>query len=159
MDEPAAPPDLSSFFEDKPPPTWGSPEWKWGSADGEAHVVAERVREELSKPHRRAAMLSYARMGAVDFFDLKMALALMCQKASNEGFDASDGRWASLVAEMESAAFEDGGMIVQESLAEAVNTRLAQRVENPLDIDGKPNPAGVVAVALEELGFVKRGLV
>ena len=71
-DEGLTPENIASFFEDKPPPSWGSPEWKWGYADGAAHDVAARVREELAMKHRRSALLSYADMGAVDFFDLKM---------------------------------------------------------------------------------------
>ena len=150
-------PDIASFFEDKPPPSWGSPEWMWGSAEGEAHVAAARVREELSKPHRRAAMLSYARMGAVDFFDLKMALALTCEKAANEGYDTEDGQWKALLGEIEAAEYEEGGMIDQEKLAAAVNTRLPAPVSG-VDIDGNPNPALVIAEALDRLGFVDKGL-
>ena len=67
-DEGLTPENIASFFEDKPPPSWGSPEWKWGYADGAAHDVAARVREELAMKHRRSALLSYADMGAVDFF-------------------------------------------------------------------------------------------
>lgn len=152
------PPDIASFFEDKPPPSWGSPEWRWGYADGEAHIVAARVREELSKPHRRAALLSYARMGAVDFFDLKMALALACQRARNLGYDAPDGRWEALMEEMANADFEDGGLIDQEKLAAAINKRLPEPIEGALDIDGNPNAAFVVAAALEQLDFVAKGL-
>lgn len=65
--------DPSAFFEEEKPITWASPEWQWGSASGEAHTVAARVREELGMPHRRSALISYAKMAAVDFFDLKMA--------------------------------------------------------------------------------------
>lgn len=155
MQEFAAAPN---FFEEEPPPSWGSADWRWGYADGEAHKVAARVREELSKPHRRTALLSYARMGAVDFFDLKMALALKCQRARNLGYDAPDGRWEALMEEMAACAFEADNMIDQKKLAEAVNLRLEQPIDDPVDIDGNYNPAAVVAAALDELGFVQKGL-
>ena len=151
-------PDVASFFEDKPPPSWGSPEWKWGYADGAAHDVAARVRDEFSKPHRRSALLSFAKMGAVDFFDLKMVLALACQKARNQGYDAADGRWESLMDEMANADFEKDHMIDQEKLAAAINTRLPEPILDPKDIDGGPNPAAVVAAALEQLDFVDKGI-
>jgi hypothetical protein len=86
MDLPA---DLGSLFEDKPPPSWGSPEWQWGSADGAAHEVAARVRAEFEKPHRRSAFLTYARCGSADLVDLKMALALKCQRAKSAWLDPS----------------------------------------------------------------------
>ena len=59
---------------------------------------------------------------------------------------------------MASADFEEGGMIIQDKLAEAVNSRLAQRIDDAVDIDGEPNPAGVVAAALDQLGFVAKGV-
>ena len=31
--------NLDDLFNDKPPPSWGSPEWRWGYADGAAHEV------------------------------------------------------------------------------------------------------------------------
>ena len=156
-DEGLTPENIASFFEDKPPPSWGSPEWKWGYADGAAHDVAARVREELAMKHRRSALLSYADMGAVDFFDLKMVLALTCQRARNLGYDVPDGRWESLMNEMAAADFETEGMIDQEKLAAAVNKRLPTPVEG-VDIDGNPNPAFVVAEALRQLEFVQNGL-
>jgi len=145
-------------FAEEPPPSWGSPEWSWGSADGEAHTVAARVRDELGKRHRRTALLSYAKMGAVDFFDLKMALALKCQKARNEGYDAPDGRWEQLMDAMAACEFEEDNLIDQQKLADAVNTRLASGPIEAIDIDGSPNPAGIIAAALEELDFVEKGL-
>ena len=35
----------------------GSPEWKWGSADGVAHTEATKAREEFDKQFRRSALL------------------------------------------------------------------------------------------------------
>ncbi|KAL1500438.1 hypothetical protein AB1Y20_013095 [Prymnesium parvum] len=154
----AAPPrmnSLESLFSDKPPPSWGSPEWKWGSADGEAHRVAMRVRGELDKPHRRSAFVSYAKMAAIDVVDLKMALALKCQRARNLGYDAEDGRWESLMEEMAASEFEHEGLIDVTKLASAVNKRLATP-QKPEMVTEKPT--AVIAEALVELQFFEKGL-
>ena len=52
----------ASFFEDKPPPSWSSPEWKWGSADGVAHTEAEKARTEFGKQFRRSPPVSHLRL-------------------------------------------------------------------------------------------------
>ena len=52
----------ASFFEDKPPPSWSSPEWKWGSADGVAHTEAEKARTEFGKQFRRSSPRSHRRL-------------------------------------------------------------------------------------------------
>ena len=149
----------ASYFAQEEPITWGSPEWKWGSPDGEAHVVAARVREDFARPHRRSALVSYAKSGSVDFFDLKMVLALSCQRARNMGYDAPDGRWEKLMEEMAACEYEEENMITQEKLADAVNKLLPAPVEPyPTNPDGIPNPAGILAAALVELEFVKNGL-
>jgi len=147
--------DPAAFFEEEPPKTWASPEWRWGSADGEAHNVAMRLREEFGKPHRRSAMVTYAKMGAVDFFDLKMALALSCQRARDFGYDESDGRWEALMEEMAACEFESEGMIDQPKLAAAVNKRIPSPIDDAIL---KENPAGVIAEGLVHLGFVEKGL-
>ena len=51
-----APPQLPEL-EIAPPPSWGSPAWKWGRGDGAAHEVAKRVRADFAKRHRRSSFL------------------------------------------------------------------------------------------------------
>jgi len=140
--------DLEALFTDEPPPSWASPEWKWGYADGEAHNVAMRVRGEYSKPHRRSALLSYARLGSVDFLDLKMALALKCQRARNLGYDEADRRWESLMEELAACEFESGDGDAK--LKDAINKRLPTPVDT--------HCAGTIAEALDHLGFFEKGL-
>ena len=88
----AQPFDPSSFFQDTPPPSWSSPEWKWGSEDGVAHTEAEKARAEFAKQFRRSSLLSWAKLGSADYVELKMVLALKCQHARLGGYDAPDGR-------------------------------------------------------------------
>lgn len=161
--------DPSAFFVEEVPPSWGSAEWKWGSADGAAHTVAERVREELSMQHRRTALLSYARMGNCDFFDLKMALALKCQRARNNGYDDPDGRWEALMEDIAACKFEDPEGTVETTIDESVlkpgDAKLAKAVNQllPVPVDeaalsGEGGPSIALAAALEHLGFVEKGL-
>mmetsp|Transcript_28771 Transcript_28771/g.86176 ORF Transcript_28771/g.86176 Transcript_28771/m.86176 type:complete len:216 (-) Transcript_28771:15-662(-) len=155
-----------ALFDEKPPPSWGSPEWHWGSAEGAAHEKAALVRRQFEKRHRRTSFMAWAKCGTVDAGDLKMALALSCQRAKNLGYDAPDGRWAALEREMAAASFMDAPreFIDQPKLAAAVNERLetpftfgdfmAAESEGTLE----EYPGAVIARALEELAFVENGL-
>ena len=148
-----------TLFEEKPPPSWGSPEWKWGSEDGVAQEVASKIRLQFKKLHRRTSFQAWANSGTVDMSDLTMALALTCERARNLGYDAPDGRWGALMDMIVDAEFDDGGLINQPKLAAAVNERLAV----PLGFDEAncaldEYPAAVCGRALKELDFVANGL-
>ena len=156
---------LASLFEDKPPASWSSPEWQWGSAAGAAHEVAARVREDLNKPHRRSAFLTYAKADepAVDLVDLKMALALACQRARNYGCDEPDRRWEALMEEMAACKYERmeedaTGKAVPTidvtALAEAVNGRLPTPFGAAVLSE---RPVSVIAEGLVALDFVEKG--
>ena len=106
-------------------------------------------------PHRRSVLITYARSNAVDFFDLKMALALKCQRAGNLGYDEPDGRWTSLMNEMAACEFEEDNFILQEKLAAAVNKRLQAPLDAKMEAE---EPAAVVAEGLVALDFVKKGI-
>ena len=140
-------------FEEEPPPSWGSPEWQWGSASGAAHDAALKLRDELGKPHRRSAFVTYAKNGSADVVDLKLALALTCQSARNGGYDAPDGRWEALMEEMAAVKYESDNVIDLAGLATACNERLAA----PLDAEVVQKTMRPVAAAL--VGeFVKKGM-
>ena len=145
--------------ERKPPPTWGSPEWQWGSASGYAHEAAAELRATYAKRHRRSAFLSWAKSGSADLADLKLALALSCQRARNLGYDRPDGRWGALMERMANVEFESRGMIDPPKLAAAVNQLLATPLM-PDDFAGEEYeyPAAVMGYALEELDFLDNGL-
>ncbi len=155
----------TSFLEEKPPPSWGSEGWNWGSPVGAAHDKAAIVRAQFAKKHRRTSFMAWAKCGTVDAGDLKMALALSCQRARNLGYD-ENGKWESLMDEMAAAQYMDSKLefIDYPKLAGAVNERLptpftfdeflAAESEGTLE----EYPVAVVARALEELGFVNNGL-
>ena len=155
----------TSFLEEKPPPSWGSDGWNWGSANGAAHDKAAIVRAQFAKRHRRTSFMAWAKCGTVDAGDLKMALALSCQRARNMGYDEG-GKWESLMDEMAAAQYMDSKLefIDYPKLAGAVNERLptpftfdeflASESEGTLE----EYPVAVVARALEELDFVNNGL-
>ena len=155
----------TSFLEEKPPPSWGSEGWNWGSPVGAAHDKAAIVRAQFAKRHRRTSFMAWAKCGTVDAGDLKMALALSCQRARNLGYDEG-GKWESLMDEMAAAQYMDAKLefIDYPKLAGAVNERLptpftfdeflAAESEGTLE----EYPVAVVARALEELDFVNNGL-
>ena len=155
----------TSFLEEKPPPSWGSEGWNWGSPVGAAHDKAAIVRAQFAKRHRRTSFMAWAKCGTVDAGDLKMALALSCQRARNLGYD-ENGKWESLMEEMAAAQYMDSKLefIDYPKLAGAVNERLptpftfdeflASESEGTLE----EYPVAVVARALEELDFVNNGL-
>ena len=156
-EEPAPPPPPFALEEEEPPKSWGHPEWKWGSADGLAHEAAAALRAHFAKRHRRTSFLAWAKAGTVDMADLVLALALKCQRARNEGYDAPDGRWEALMDGIANAEYSDGPLIDQPKLAAAVNARLPA----PVPFDGYElgqYPAGVCGHALAHLGFVEKGL-
>ena len=155
----------TSFLEEKPPPSWGSEGWNWGSPVGAAHDKAAIVRAQFAKRHRRTSFMAWAKCGTVDAGDLKMALALSCQRARNMGYD-ENGKWESLMDEMASAKYMDAKLefIDYPKLAGAVNERLptpftfdeflASESEGTLE----EYPVAVVARALDHLDFVNNGL-
>ena len=155
----------TSFLEEKPPPSWGSEGWNWGSANGAAHDKAAIVRAQFAKRHRRTSFMAWAKCGTVDAGDLKMALALSCQRARNLGYD-ENGKWESLMDEMADAQYMDAKLefIDYPKLAGAVNERLpapftfdeflAAESEGTLE----EYPVAVVARALDHLDFVNNGL-
>lgn len=114
---------------------WSDVGWNWGSANGDAHDVAMRVRSDLATPEARVKFLQDTSAGASSFDDAKMALALGCQRARNLGYDTADGvrdggkwptggKWESLMEEMAACNFEGEGNSGNETLAEAIRKRL-----------------------------------
>ena len=141
---------------------WSDPNWNWGSAIGDAHDEAMKVRKALSTPEARVKFLQDTSSGAAGLDEAKMALALSCQRARNLGYDTdagirdggrwpTGGKWEALMNEMAECAFEgDGG---DEALSEAIRMRLKASAQYP----GEP-PSVMICVALQQLDFVPRGL-
>lgn len=155
----------TDFLEEEAPISWGAEGWNWGSATGAAHDKAALVRSSFQKRHRRSSFMSWAKCGTVDASDLKMALALSCQKARNEGYD-KDGKWESLMDAMANAEFMDAKceLIDYLKLAMAVNERLPASFtyDEFLELESEglleEYPVAVCARALEHLDFVENGL-
>ena len=99
---------------------WSSPNWNWGSAVGDAHDQAMKVRSSLSTPEVRIQFLQDNAAGDVDMEDAKMALALKCQRARNVGYD-DRGKWEQLMESMTACDFEgdDGPEKLAAALAKA----------------------------------------
>ena len=131
---------------------WDSANWNWGSAVGEAHDEAQRIRSSLASPEDRRKFLQTTAVGETPLEDVKMALALKCQRARNVGYDLPDGGWERLMEAMAECEFEgeDG-----ERKLEAV---IRERLKNQSALYPDATPREMMAVALNNLGFVERGL-
>lgn len=62
------------------PNTWGTSEWNWGSAAGEAHDEAAALRSSLAGEAARVAYLVALREGRVSDDSAALAFALTCQR-------------------------------------------------------------------------------
>ena len=90
--------------------------------------------------------------GTTDWEDVKMALALKCQRARNVGYDLPDGGWEVLMEEIADCKYEgDGG---EKKLEEAIR----QRLRNQSILYPDASSREMIAVALNSMGFVERGL-
>ena len=76
---------------------WSTPTWNWGYANGDAHDEAMRIRTALAEPHARAKFLQTTAAGESGIEDVKMALALSCQRARNVGYDTRERSWETLM--------------------------------------------------------------
>ena len=91
--------------------------------------------------------------GVAELDDIKMALALKCQRARNLGYDADDRRWEGLMEEMASCNFE--GESGNALLASAIRGRLDEKPNEPKGIE----PLNILAAsAFNTLEFVQKGL-
>ena len=138
---------------------WSDPDWKWGWGNGAAHDEAARMRAKLSTAPSRESFLFEVFAGVADVEDVKMALALKCQRARNRRYD-DNGRWEALMDEMADCRFEgDGG---QDALCAALRERLGEKAP-PAPAAGSAG-SGVqqlpilAAAAFKALDFVEKGL-
>jgi len=133
--------------------SWTSPTWLWGLPEGDAHEACKAMRMEfgeksVSSGSHRAFFLQTVGEGEADDMDVKLALALACDRAAAE--DRDDADWAGLLADMVACRFE--GEEGEQRLRIALSTRL--RPPPPLD-----EPMGKLCVrALDALDFRSRGL-
>ena len=90
--------------------------------------------------------------GTADVDDVKLALALKCQRARNFAYD-TEGRWEQLMEQMAACTFEgDSGT---EQLCDALRDRLREKPNEPRGLV----PLNILAAsAFKELEFVERGL-
>ena len=110
---------------------WSEPGWNWGSANGEAHDEALRLRSSLSTPDQRERFLTDVGMlDEEDWEDSKVVLALACQRAAKlcyaKDYPAfgKEGQlaWRALMSDMAACRFEgsQGGLL----LADEIGVRL-----------------------------------
>ena len=71
---------------------WSDPDWRWGSAMGTAHNAAAELRSCLADKEARVRFTAETAAGNCDPEDVKLVLALKCQRARNLGYDPT-GEW------------------------------------------------------------------
>ena len=143
---------------------WSDASWAWGSATGDAHVEAGRLRGRLGAESARADFVRAVADGSASFEDAKLALALLCQRASKKCFAARHGldedervRWGELVHELAQCAFE--GPRGDVALADAIGERLGLIERARLNsLCALSAPRASVVSALKALAFVEQGI-
>ena len=145
---------------------WSDPAWAWGSAKGEAHLAAAKLRASLDSVEAREAFLSSATAGEESMEDCTLALALLLQKATKKCYAARYGledeedqvEWKELLEMMVEGQFE-GGQRGEAKMVEAIGERVGlserARLSSLCALSG---PRQSVVSALKALAFVEHGL-
>ena len=120
--------------------SWSDADWKWGSAAGEAHKEALRLREALSMPNQRSNFLTaIGMMDEEDWADGKVVLALKIQRASKRcyatvyGLDTEEqDSWRALMNDMAAASFEGyrGDLLLAEAIIERLGMIEGKRLSS-----------------------------
>eukprot|EP00930_Biecheleria_cincta_P060867 TRINITY_DN46451_c0_g1_i1.p1 TRINITY_DN46451_c0_g1~~TRINITY_DN46451_c0_g1_i1.p1 ORF type:complete len:251 (-),score=41.41 TRINITY_DN46451_c0_g1_i1:97-849(-) len=140
--------------------TWGSTTWNWGDEVGDAHDMAAKLRGQLQERSDRAMWLQGAvvQPNRVPWADMKLALALLWQKAMHEGRDGGPAGWRVPLSRMVAGTYE-GGEAGDRLLVVDMEVRLpASRIiveDGPEDMDGWRRR--VAAQVFKELDFVEGG--
>ena len=136
---------------------WADPDWNWGYANGRAHDEAMKVRDALQSPESRKSFTFMVFAGMAPTENIKMVLALKCQRARNLGYD--NANWAGLMEDMAACKFE--GEDGEGLLCNAIRGRLENAPPEPTEGSAGSgiNQLSILAAsALTELKFEERGL-
>ena len=145
---------------------WSDPAWAWGSAKGEAHLAAAKLRASLDSVEAREAFLSSATAGEESMDDCTLALALLLQKATKKCYAARYGledeedqvEWKELLEMMVEGQFE-GGQRGEAKMVEAIGERVGlserARLSSLCALSG---PRQSIVSVLKALEFVEHGL-
>ena len=120
---------------------WSEPGWNWGSANGEAHEEALRLRSSLSTPDQRERFLTDVGMlDEEDWEDSKVVLALTCQRAAKlcyaKDYPALDKEaqlaWRALMNDMAACRFEghQGGLLLAEEIGKRLGPTESERLSS-----------------------------
>ena len=145
---------------------WSDPAWEWGSAKGEAHLAAAKLRASLDSVEAREAFLSSATAGEESMEDCTLALALLLQKATKKCYAVRYGledeedqvEWKELLEMMVEGQFE-GGQRGEAKMVEAIGERVGlserARLSSLCALSG---PRQSIVSVLKALEFVEHGL-
>lgn len=91
---------------------WKSPEWNWGSASGTGHDCAAICRRTYGTTEARQELVSSllsGDIGAVDFEEVKLTMALAWQSGRWDGSDGGPGGYGDVLTTMAKASrYEEG---------------------------------------------------
>ena len=118
---------------------WSDPGWNCGSANGEAHNEAMRLRASFSTPEKRERFLTDVGMlDEEDWEDSKVVLALACQRASKlcyaKDYPNLDKEaqlaWRALMNDMAACRFEgyQGDLLLAEEIGERLGPTESERL-------------------------------
>mmetsp|Transcript_103823 Transcript_103823/g.323606 ORF Transcript_103823/g.323606 Transcript_103823/m.323606 type:complete len:139 (-) Transcript_103823:67-483(-) len=136
---------------------WSDPNWRWGSAIGEAHDLAMALRSRLGSEEVRQAWLEDLVSDKVDVEDLKLALGLRIQHAARQGMDGQGAGW-QLMQDMVACKYEgpSGEQALRQDLLQ-LGDRLP--AVPPYGEAGPQDSLGRAAArALTGMGFIAGGL-
>ena len=145
---------------------WSDPAWAWGSAKGEAHLAAAKLRASLDSVEAREAFLSSATAGEESMEDCTLALALLLQKATKKCYASRYGledeedqvEWKELLEMMVEGQFE-GGQRGEARMVEAIGERVGlserARLSSLCALSG---PRQSIVSVLKALAFVDQGV-
>eukprot|EP00241_Pyramimonas_parkeae_P010629 CAMPEP_0114227554 /NCGR_PEP_ID=MMETSP0058-20121206/1854_1 /TAXON_ID=36894 /ORGANISM="Pyramimonas parkeae, CCMP726" /LENGTH=240 /DNA_ID=CAMNT_0001338407 /DNA_START=27 /DNA_END=750 /DNA_ORIENTATION=- len=107
---------------------WGSPNWKWGYAVGDAHDAAAKVRSQLRAPAVRAGWLQAVTCDPkrVSWFEIKLVLALAWQRAARD--DGGPNGFRAVMENMRLAQYE-GNDEADAKLVQDMDVRLPMLVD------------------------------
>ncbi|KAK3271326.1 hypothetical protein CYMTET_20316 [Cymbomonas tetramitiformis] len=129
-------PELAEAVKTAVPTGWASPTWNWGYANGDAHDAAYSLRQKLAKEKARRKWLNSlaCNPALVPWEEVKLALALLWQKAARERRDGGLTGWGFVLEQMSAARYE-GGLEADRRLVRDMAERLHLLEDISLELD------------------------
>eukprot|EP00242_Pyramimonas_sp_CCMP2087_P009927 CAMPEP_0198201992 /NCGR_PEP_ID=MMETSP1445-20131203/5038_1 /TAXON_ID=36898 /ORGANISM="Pyramimonas sp., Strain CCMP2087" /LENGTH=171 /DNA_ID=CAMNT_0043872685 /DNA_START=318 /DNA_END=833 /DNA_ORIENTATION=- len=105
---------------------WASPTWNWGSARGDAHDEALKIRTKLNAPQSRSTWLEQmvTTDSLVSWSEVKLVLALKWQRAAHARRDGGEAGYGYVMEQLRRAKYE-GSVEADKKFVSDMEERLA----------------------------------